>query len=185
MSGNNDRTQTAGVMEVSIVWEGFSQPHVFCNLKKRKDNNTHPKSQQQKVSVLRTHLYPSRLKNPVRLWMKPQLQLRGNGHLKRTIIVIIPNMQLWVPSCCHEAKQTVKDFGRKRQKEKEIGSRSVIPVWWSRPLLCRQESELRTTHTVLHPLWEEEEEGEEWEEGEEEDHDRVPSKHWYWITFSE
>lgn len=52
---------------------------------------------------------------------------------------------------------------------------------------ANQESELRTTYTVLHPLWEESEEEEETEEGEEEEEkeeERVPPKH-CWIMFTE
>lgn len=96
--------------------------HVICTfLKKRKMNDTHPKSQQQKVSALQTHLYPSRCENPVGLWMKPQLQqLRGNVHLKRTIIKNHPKcaspssvMLSWVKG------ELVKDLQRRGKKSQE------------------------------------------------------------------
>lgn len=131
---------------------------VQMNLKK----NTHPKSKEPKVSALRTHLYPSRRDNPVGLWMKPQPELRRTVHLKRTIITVVPNEHVRAPSCCcQESTEMCEGVwkvpggvgGEPEKSESDIGA-WFGSVMVAATCLCRLESELRTSHSVLHPLWE-------------------------------
>lgn len=136
LSQNN----TLSIHHPVLLW-GKSFTFVLQMKNIRKICHTHPKSKGPKVSALRTHLYPSRFENPVGFWMKAQLQLRRNVHLKRTISEIIPHVQIRVPSCCQQ--KCVKGFERRRARESEPD-----PGAWCLTVLvmvlCRLETELRT-----------------------------------------
>lgn len=100
------------------------------------------------------------LRESSQTWTKAQLQLRGNVHLKRSILEIIPKER--VPSCCQRRwvffKGGRKGARKKRRKRKKLKERNRMPErdyglssWWSRSFSVPSGVRAQDRKPVLHP----------------------------------
>lgn len=140
-------------MPILCVYHPTGEALSSANIRRKKGSYTHLKSKEPKVSALQTHLYPSRCENPVVSWMKAQLHLRANVHLRRTIIRNYPKCagpgSVILPGVC---KNVQRFFFVKDRANRDPGAWFVtvlLAMVGGPPLcVCLLESEPRTSSKV-------------------------------------